>query len=157
MSCKSQKTTLKQTTQTQNNDRTQSRTESDSIDSRTIGLTQADHTAHDETTTQETVVTDWSAPDSLGRQYPVRTTTSSTTTRRERHNDIQTTVSNRRSATTHTISETQTVSNRETQTKTDSTQRAETKTPAWVIWTILGTIAALAIIVIIALKHYRIL
>lgn len=156
-SCKSQKTTLKQTTQTQNNEQTQSRTETNNTDSRTIDFTQADHTTHDETTTQETCVTDWSAPDPLGRQYPVRTTKSSTTTRRGQHNDIQTTVTDNHTATTHTVSREQTDTQQQEQTKTDSTQRTETKTPAWLIWLILGIIAALTIIVLIALKHYHII
>ena len=106
---------------------------------------------------QETCVTDWSAPDSLGRQYPVRTTKTRTTTRRGQRNDIQTTITDNRTATTHTVSEEQTDTQQQQQIKTDSKVKTETTTPAWVVWFILGIIAAATIIVLIALKHYHII
>lgn len=96
-------------------------------------------------------------PDSLGRQYPVRTAKTTTTTRRGQQNDIQTTVTDNRTATTHTVSEEQTDTQQQEQTKTDSKVKTTVSTPAWVIWLILGIIAALTIIVLIALKHYHII
>ena len=148
---------LKQTTQTQTNERTQSRTETDSTAARTIDLRQDDHTATNETRTEQTETIDWSAPDSLGRQYPLRTAKTTTTTRRGQRNDIQTPVTDNRTAATHTVSEEQTDTQQQEQTKTDSKVKTETTTPAWVIWLILGIIAAMTIIVLLALKHYHII
>lgn len=157
MSCKTQKNTYRQTTTQQTNEQTQSQTETDSTAARTIDLKQDDHTTRNETSVQETEVTDWSAPDSLGRQYPQRTTKTRTTTRRGQQNDVQTTVTDNRSATTHTVSEEQTTLDQQEQTKTDSKVKTKVATPAWVIWLILGIIAAATIIVLIALKHYHII
>ena len=157
VSCKTQKNTYRQTTTQQTNERTQTRTQTDSTAARTIDLRHDDRTAIAETRTEQTEVTDWSAPDSLGRQYPLRTSRTTTTTRRGQRNDIQTTVTDNRSATTHTVSEEQTDTQQDTQTKTDSKVKTETTTPSWVIWLILGIIAALTIIVLIALKHYHII
>ena len=157
VSCKTQKNTYRQTTTQQTNEQTNIQRTTDSTATRTIDLRHDDHTAISETRTEQTEVTDWSVPDSLGRQYPVRTAKTTTTTRRGQRNDIQTTVTDNSTATAHTVSEEQTDTQQDTQTKTDSKVKTETTTPSWVIWLILGIIAATTIIVLIVLKHYHII
>lgn len=157
LSCRTQKTNLKQTTATQTNEQTIHTEQTRTDISRTAGCRTEDRSVSSEDTERTTEVTDWSVPDSLGRQYPVRTTKTRTSTRRGQRNDIQTAVTDSQNTQTNQSIQTTTTRDEDTQTKTDSKVKTQWTTPSWVIWTILGIIAALTIIILIALKRYRII
>ena len=148
---------MKQTTATQTNEQTIHTEQTRTDISRTAGCRTEDRSVSSEDTERTTEVTDWSVPDSLGRQYPVRTTKTRTSTRRGQRNDIQTAVTDSQAAAVQTDAATVRTKGEDTQTKTDSKVKTQWTTPSWVIWTILGIIAAGAIIVLLILKHYHIL
>lgn len=133
------------------------KTETDSTGNRALDIRLSDRTVLDEDIdiTQET--TEWSAPDSTGRQYPLRTTKKRTTTRRGQKNNVLTTVNGIHSAAQHQVSSKHTNIDRRQQTGIDSSTKTTVSTPAWLIWLILGIIAAALIIILIVLKHYHII
>ena len=157
VSCKSQETTLRQQNCRQTNEATQTHSRTESAAAHTIDSRTEDHTALREIRTEQTEVTDWSAPDSLGQQYPLRTTTTTTTTCRGQHNAVTTTGS--RAANVQTTTDTDTNHNlqQQEQTKTDSDTSTKTTTPAWLIALIVALIAAATLILYLFLKRYRIL
>ena len=157
VSCKSQKATLKQQNHRQTNEATQTHSRTESAAAHTVDSRTEDHTAVHETRTEQTEVTDWSAPDSLGQQYPLRTTTTITTTCRGQQNDVTTTGS--RSANVQTTTDTDTNHNlqQQEQTKTDSDTSTQTTTPTWLIALIIAIVAIAALILYLFLKRYHIL
>lgn len=137
---------MKQQTCRQTNEAVQVHSHFDSTAAHTINRQQDDQTTINETQTKQTEVIDWSIPDSLGRQYPVRTTTTSTTTCRGQQNVVTTTVSQSCDVqTTATQEASQTIEQQE-QIQTNSAVKTKTTTPSWLICLILGVIATATII-----------
>lgn len=107
----------------------------------------------DETTT----ITEWSVPDSTGKQYPTKTTETRRTTNTKRQNNVKTTTHQE----TATESQTTFMDNTQTDTHNDiqttETTKTKTSTPAWLITLIIGIIAAIVLIILVILKRYRII
>ena len=156
-SCKTQKaTTLEQVNQQTN----ETETIDEQRDSTTSSATEtnvSETSVQNEVIDQTVEVTEWSAPDSLGNQYAVRTVRTSTNIHRGTQNDKQTTVSHTADSRSQTVSHTERTKSETTKTKAYRSERTEIETPGWVHTTILGIIFAVAIIVLIILKRYHIL
>ena len=119
---------------------------------------QSSDTGTTETETDETTEeTTWSAPDSTGTQYPVKTTKTTRHTSTGKKNNVQT------SSVSETHAAEQSDINDNTKTKTSTDEKTDTKTttktstPAWIIWLIIGIFAVIVIVVLVVLRHYRII
>ena len=101
--------------------------------------------------------TTWSAPDSTGTQHPVKTTKTNRHTSTGKRNNVHTT--NTTSA--HAVSQSDVNDNSkvtaEQDEKTSSKTSTKTSTPAWLIALIIGVIAAAVIVILVILRHYRII
>ena len=124
--------------------------------------TQAAYQSSDQsqTTTDVDEVTEettWSAPDSTGTQYPIKTTKTTRKTHSETKNDMQTS----QDSETQTSTQEDVDDNSETKTKTnlrsEDDSKTKTKTPAWIIVLIVGVLAIVAIVVLLILKRYKII
>ena len=101
--------------------------------------------------------TTWSAPDSNGTQHPVKTTKTHRHTGSTKQNNVQTTSGSE----THAAEQSDINDNTKTKTGTDEQTDSETTTkigtPAWVVWIIIGIFAVILIVVLVILRHYRII
>lgn len=101
--------------------------------------------------------TTWSAPDSTGAQYPIKTTKTTRQTHTDKQNNIQTNQENN----TSTVTESDTKDKSQTTTHIEDQKEAKTttktKTPAWIIVLIVGVLAIVAIVVLLILKRYKII
>lgn len=110
-----------------------------------------------ETVNRTVEVVEWSAPDSLGNQYVVRTVRTTANIQRGVQNDKETTVLNTTNSHSTTANHTERIKTETVDKKTYRSKQTETETPVWVHTTILGIIVVIAIIVLSILKRYRIL
>lgn len=112
---------------------------------------------HRQETVDETIEeTTLSAPDSAGRQYPVLIKKTNRQRRSHTANELQTATNRTQdSATSGSLTDNSRTAGTE-QAATQETIKVKTSTPSWVIWLILGVIAALLMLVILILKKYKI-
>lgn len=115
------------------------------------------HSQTSETVSEQTTVTTWSQPDENGRQHPTQTTETRRTTYRGQRNDTQTTVTDSLATGTRTVDEERTDRHEDRQSRIESKEQTETRTPLWVIWIIIGATGALTITVLLILKRYHII
>ena len=157
VSCKTVKTAtqtaLSQQTE-QNNDLTQHiATQTDAQTSFKSSDTSTTNTEVDEVVEETT----WSVPDSTGTQHPVKTTKTHRHIGSAKQNNVQTTSGSE----THAVTQSDVNDNTKTKTSTDeqteSKTTTKTSTPAWVVWIIIGIFAVILIVVLVLLRHYRIL
>lgn len=101
--------------------------------------------------------TTWSEPDSTGTQHPVKTTKTHRHTGSTKQNNVQTSSDSE----THTAAQSDVNDNSKIKTKTKEQTEIETETktstPAWVIALIAGIFAVILIVVLVVLRHYRII
>lgn len=155
--CKSTKTATKTAIRTNDVVNVDTKTAVNS-EQRAVSNTQiADKGTVIETTDETTTTTQFSAPDSTGKQYPMSVTTTNKTTRRGENKDVKKTESEKvTTGSEMTITEKMdAVMGTKTEIK-DKKQEVQ-KSPSWVSWSVIALLAGLSFLVYLVLKKYRIL
>lgn len=157
VSCRTTKATTLEKVNKQTNETETINEQHDSTTKEDIETNTSEQFIQDEIIDKTVEVIEWSTPDSLGNQYVVRTVRTTANIHREKRNDKQSTmlqtIDNHSKTTIHSKkNKSETI-----KTKAYHSEKTKTKTPSWVNVTILGIIIAVAIIVLLILKRYRIL
>lgn len=156
-SCRTQKTTTLEQTNKQTDETETIDEQHDSTANSTTEIDVAETNVQDEAVEQIVEIIEWSAPDTLGNQYVVKTVRTATNIQRGTRNDKQSTMSNTTDSYSTTATHTRRTKSEETETKMYHSEQNKIKTPGWVHTAILGILAVILIVVLIILKRYHIL
>lgn len=147
-----------QTVQYQQSEQTNDIQQQSALDANAVTLVLSSDTSTTETVVDEVIEeTTWSDPDENGKQHPVTSKRTNRTTRTGKQNHVQT--KQEASSALHASENVQdnTKQKESNLQEEDTTLKTKTSTPAWIIVLIVGVLCVVLIVILVILKHYRIL
>ena len=101
--------------------------------------------------------TEWSVPDSMGKQYPIKTIEKRRQTHSNRQNAVATTTHIQTTDNTQSTFSDSSQSVMQNDIQTTEKTKTKVSTPAWVIVSIIALFAVILIVILVVLRHYRII